>query len=69
MLVQVSFRKEGKEIYARVIIHYYGAGAMIDARFVFVDDSPLVPNPEEKYYIEATRLVVKDGESVWIYTR
>lgn len=69
MLVQVSFRVEGKERYARVIVHYYGAGAMIDARLVFVDDSPLVPNPEEKYYIEAVRVAVKDGESVWIYTR
>jgi hypothetical protein len=69
MLVQVSFRVEGKERYARVVVHYYGAGTMIDARLVFVDDSPLVPNPEEKYYIEATRLVVKDDKSVWIYTR
>jgi hypothetical protein len=69
MLVQVSFRKEGKEIYARVIINYYGTGTMLDVKQVYVNDSILYPSFQEKHYIEAVRVAVDDGESVWIYTR
>jgi hypothetical protein len=69
MLVQVSFRVEGKERYARVVIHYYGAGAMFDVKQVYVDDSILYPSFQEKHYIEATRVAVDDSETAWIYTR
>jgi len=67
MLVRISFRHEGRETTARLIIQYFGAGAMHEVRIVYVDDSPVIDGGTQ-YYVEAARVIIR-GDEAYVYTK